>query len=87
MIVASWHQRTLGLNYVELITEESKAATKLREPEDYYFSDSALNNYFLIPLLISLALLSWGKRISFHFQRWNVKRKAISLTVLLKAEA
>lgn len=68
---------------MRLITEERKAATKLRAAEgDYYFSDSILNNYFPIPLLISLTLPSWGKRISFHFRRWNVKPKAVHFTVL-----
>jgi len=37
--------------------------------EDYYFSDSVFNNYFLSPLLIYLTLSPWGKRISFRFER------------------
>lgn len=33
---ASWQQRTLGLDYMKLITEESKAAAKLRTAEGDY---------------------------------------------------
>lgn len=65
---ASWQQRTLGLDYMKLITEESKAATKLRTAEgDYYVRDSILNNHFLIPLQISSTLTLWGEKNQFSF--------------------
>lgn len=79
---ASWQQRTLGLDYMKLITEESKAAAKLRTAEgDYYVRDSILNNHFLIPLQISSTLTLWGKRISFHFHRKNVKPKGVDFSM------
>lgn len=82
---APWQQRTLGLDYMKLMTEESKAATRLRTAErDYYVIGSILNSYFLIPLLIFLSKAPWGKRISFHFQRMNVKPRAVDISMLKK---
>lgn len=54
---------------MKLITEESKVTMKLRAGEgDFYFSDTVWNNYFLIPLLISLTLPFRSRRTSFHLE-------------------